>query len=61
MNDKMLVEIESSTVTLTIKCKDNYAAIILYDSICLNARKGYFSVEVQTEPKAIRSADDYLN
>lgn len=49
MNPKLAVEIESNTVTLTIICKDDYAAIALYEELCLSARKGCVKLCVLTD------------
>ena len=54
MNEKLSVEINRKTVTLTFDCQDDYAAIILYDSVCLNAQQGFVEIGVRTVPSTAR-------
>ena len=45
---QLAVEIDRNTVTLIIECKDRYAAIELYESVCAGGREGYIELELET-------------
>lgn len=46
--NQMSITLDRNLVTVSICCKDRYAAMELYDRLCANAREGLLELELPT-------------
>lgn len=48
---QLAVEMEGDVVRMEIRCADIYAAIELYETLCVSARKGKIEFDIATAPR----------